>query len=1123
MMRKLLLIALMGALCLGVSHAQNFESEGLEHLHENTRWYQMLQEPNVNYFEVTKAYDNYFKTHPFQKSLETRYFQKWNRRVINQFDAKGNITTPPSSFNDLRIMQKARIAFKSTGSKWNVIGPDKWDLEATMASAHPTQGVFRSVTEHPTNPSLVWAGSISSGLWHSTDGGDNWKNVTNHLLIKSVRGVAISKSNDQIAYAATNAGVIKSTNGGTVWEFTNLDWREDFPKGAGPMQMLVNPNNPDSAIYAGSNGIYLTADGGANWRRAFSRQCWDVEFHPSNPKIIYASVISPTNNPHIIKWCEFWRSEDGGNTWTQITTGIPVQKDGETMKRIVIAVTPAAPNVVYAFAGGSKKIGDENIGGVYGIFKSTDAGLSFGHVCCGAEGVEPGSTESPNLLDYAESGLGKGAGQYTWDMDLAVSDTDPNFLLAAGISVWKSTNGGANWNLVKRGNPKDSPKWYHYDVQSLHIYGNRVWITSDGGVSLSKDRCETIATKNNGIIAHEIWGFDQGWKSNIMAIGLYHGPVKIRDDETYDGWHISSGADASTVMINKGDDRFIYAHPWGDVKITRSNDKNVPPKIVDLGAKLLTFIHPVEFFDHRYYNTFYTIDEYQLKKTDDNAGNWKVMETFSERPFRIATSYSKHNTVYIIRNWVKIEKSIDGGKNWTNITPGNDITKGKAFSNITVDGENDQIVWVTMKDKQDKVKVLKSTDGGTTWIDYSGPANNLPSYPLNVIAHQIGTDGGVYIGGAGGVWYRNNSMDKWQLYSTELPKGIEVWFIRINYALQKIRIGTLSGIWEAPLFEASKTIAQPMAPAYRVPINQPVRFADHSVCLKDATFKWEFPGGEPSESTDEFPEITYTELGKYNVKLTVTDSNGTSSELVENMIETYKYTPPIDRSKWKVVYTDSEETVGENGRKENVLDNNPSTIWHTEWSQKTDDYPHEIQVDMGKSYDLKAFSILPRQNSSNGRIKNFEFYISDDRTKWGSPVRRGSWSNTTGEKKQTFETKRGRYFRLLALSEVNNNKWASLAEIKAWGEESQTNTSVPNTELNNDEIAIYSRNNQVLVHNKTGQPVSITVFDQLGRAISSDKYKGDHQEIIFTKIIKGIYIFKIQTEKQRISKKIIVY
>jgi hypothetical protein len=125
-----------------------------------------------------------------------------------------------------------------------------------------------------------------------------------------------------------------------------------------------------------------------------------------------------------------------------------------------------------------------------------------------------------------------------------------------------------------------------------------------------------------------------------------------------------------------------------------------------------------------------------------------------------------------------------------------------------------------------------------------------------------------------------------------------------------------------------------------------------------------------------------------------------------------------------------------------AIDGNPNTIWHTRWSTNPNSYPHVFQVDMGSRYSVHKFIYLPRQEGVNGRIKQYELYISDDYDDYGLPVATGEWENTAAPQTVILKnTKSGRFWKLVALSEVNGNIWASAAEFSIVGCNGNTSDS----------------------------------------------------------------------------------
>ena len=102
--------------------------------------------------------------------------------------------------------------------------------------------------------------------------------------------------------------------------------------------------------------------------------------------------------------------------------------------------------------------------------------------------------------------------------------------------------------------------------------------------------------------------------------------------------------------------------------------------------------------------------------------------------------------------------------------------------------------------------------------------------------------------------------------------------------------------------------------------------------------------------------------------------------------------PPVALPKagMSVVSFDSQETEGEDGAAANAIDDDSSTFWHTEWLAQEAAYPHHIAVDLGASHPLTSISVQGRPGTNlNGRIKDYQVYVSSDGTSWGSPSSHG--------------------------------------------------------------------------------------------------------------------------------------
>ena len=118
----------------------------------------------------------------------------------------------------------------------------------------------------------------------------------------------------------------------------------------------------------------------------------------------------------------------------------------------------------------------------------------------------------------------------------------------------------------------------------------------------------------------------------------------------------------------------------------------------------------------------------------------------------------------------------------------------------------------------------------------------------------------------------------------------------------------------------------------------------------------------------------------------------------------------------------------------NVFDGNSSTIWHTVYNPVNVPLPHNITIDMKKSYFVSGLSYQPRQDgNSNGNIGRHEIRLSQDGIRWGAPVAIGTYLDDKSTKKTTFSAATARYVRLIALTEAGGRgPWTSAAELNVF-------------------------------------------------------------------------------------------
>lgn len=201
-------------------------------------------------------------------------------------------------------------------------------------------------------------------------------------------------------------------------------------------------------------------------------------------------------------------------------------------------------------------------------------------------------------------------------------------------------------------------------------------------------------------------------------------------------------------------------------------------------------------------------------------------------------------------------------------------------------------------------------------------------------------------------------------------------------------------------------------------------------------------------------------------------------------------TTKIDRTGWQILYVDSEELTGEgenNGHAYHCLDGDSATFWHTQWQNTAHHYPHEIWIDLGEMHNINGFSVLTRGNNTrNGRINQFEFYITSDTSDWGAPQSAGIlvYPQPNSGAQQTsevyFGAVEGRYVRLVGLNSVAGDNYTMIAELNVYEDTVCTPTGMQNQVIYATPVERQlSTNPPFVVHAYTssGLPLTYTVED----------------------------------------------
>lgn len=858
-------------------------------------WVYLMYDENPNVDFVKQAYETYYKTNKFVRNSHTQYYKRWLRSLSREINGRNHsqVSKRYISDNEADYIErcKANQTNARSSTEWESIGPIDFDKEAASRSYAPGAAHVYTVEQASSNPDILYAGTATAGLWKTTDKGANWTLVTRDMLINQILSLEIDHSNENIVYFVGSGNLYKTTDGAATWnEIGNTDFAN---LNHDCKDIVMYPDNSNNLLLSSSQGLFRTTDGGNNWTQIMSGTGQEIEFHPVNNSIIY--WIKQVDNH-----TEFYKSIDGGLSFTQQTNGWPDPAADEEQKRTEIATTPAAPNKVYALATGEANGGS----GLYGIYISEDAGETWTFTCCGPQPAGPPVVNDPpdpdnpnnmNLMGWSDIGDDDG-GQYYYDLALDVSDTDPDHVFVAGVNLWISTDGGTTFTCPAKWSHGGKPNYVHADIHDVRFFGSDLWVACDGGIFYSNNIGETFDRTMYGIEGTDFWGFGVGFSnSEVMIGGTYHNGTLLKDGDTYtNGWISTLGGDNYRGFVNFANDRIAY-HDGGRVVLSGNRTVNLSVGGFNKQPNATYIIGESSemVFDPRCNNIVYTGNENSLWRSKDNGATSDLVYEFDNKVTAISIAWSNPNVMYVA-TWgsywgdnKQVWKTTDAGVTWSEITPPSPNTW--IAYDVAVSDYDENTIWVahTMQatsNASDGHKIWKTTDGGSTWNNIT--TATLDGEFITNMAFQRGTDGGIYLGTRRAVYYRNNTMSDWVLYNSNLPISTHSVRLVPNYGIGKLRNGTNRSVYQVDFYEPSMPSAQIAAEQFTANCLEPnIQFYDHSaVHWESATWNWYFEGGTPETSTERNPLVSYDSPGSYSVVLTVTDAYGTHTQAYDDFI-----------------------------------------------------------------------------------------------------------------------------------------------------------------------------------------------------------------------------------------------
>ncbi len=314
-------------------------------------WAEEMTNPNANFYDVQNNFNLYWSTRDINEPGNGyKPFKRWESFMAPRVYPSGDMTLTGQTWKNYEAYLQTEAAQKINSphtvmsSTWTAVGP-MGAMTGVADNGFPRKaGRDNFITFHPTVSTTFWVGAPAGGLWKTTNSGTNWTTNTDLLSITGCSDLAIDPSNTQTMYLATgdgdagdtpSIGVLKSTDGGATWLVTGTVWAQSL--GRRIRRLIINPNNPQTLFAATNAGIYRTTNGGTNWTQLNSTvSFYDIEFNPGNPNTIYAAGTT------------FYKSTNGGTSFSSAgVTGLPAAAN---LSRMAIAVTANDTNYVYILA-----------------------------------------------------------------------------------------------------------------------------------------------------------------------------------------------------------------------------------------------------------------------------------------------------------------------------------------------------------------------------------------------------------------------------------------------------------------------------------------------------------------------------------------------------------------------------------------------------------------------------------------------------------------------------------------------------------------------------------------------------------------------------------------------------
>jgi photosystem II stability/assembly factor-like uncharacterized protein len=689
--------------------------------------------------------------------------------VLGQKSKKAVVPAPQSSPDSIFL----------SNVKYRLVGPFRGGRSAAVAGSYKNRNTF-------------YFGATGGGVWKTTDGGSNWKNITDKYFGSSIGAVAVAPSDESVIYVGEGentmrgnvseglGGMWRSEDGGKTWK--NIGLRE----GRHIIRIIIHPRNPDIVWAAvvghlfGPNeerGVFKTTDGGKTWRKVLyvnnQTGASDLVMEPGNPNVFYAGTWRVIRTPYSLEsggdGSGLWKSTDGGETWKNITSakGLPTG----TWGIVGVAVATSNTDRVYAIL--------ENANG--GLYSSTDGGQSW-------------------TLASNDNNIRQRAWYYT---KVFVDPSNENLVYCPNVEFMYSRDGGKTFQS------DDTPHGDHHDLWIDPADGRRMIVADDGGAQVSFDGGNNWSTYENQPTAQFYRvSTDNSFPYRILGAQQDNSTIRIKSS-TYGAfistadWEPTAGSESGYVVADPLNPDIVYGGNYGgylsrlDHRTRENRAINVwPDNPMGAGADVLKFRFqwnfPIFFSPHNPKRLYCAGNA--LFVTENEGASWeqispdlttndKTKQTSSGGPItQDNTSVEYYCTIFTATEsalekdllWAGsddglVHVSMNGGKNWENVTP-KDAPKFVMWNAIETDPfrkGSAYIIGTRYKLDDYTPYIYKTEDYGKSWKLITNGINKM--HFTRVMRADKKRPGLLYAGTEFGMYISYDDGANWKPFQLNLP------------------------------------------------------------------------------------------------------------------------------------------------------------------------------------------------------------------------------------------------------------------------------------------------------------------------------------------------------------------